>query len=154
MAIALDRRQRRRIVPKFIALPVESLGLCVKVFPAFVHMPLRHLCRRFGEALRRVGIAQPSAFNAVIFTSRPAATPPGADTVWSAPPRPATKTKAKIEPHSAVREGNQYRDMKTYFLDGSGGGPIVIGPVLSRPTATPPGAETVCPQNPAALAGP
>jgi hypothetical protein len=38
--------------------------------------------------------------------SRPAATPPGADTVWSAPPRPANKTKAKIEPHSAAREGS------------------------------------------------
>jgi hypothetical protein len=59
MAIALDRRQRRRIVAKFIALPVESHRLCVKVFPAFVVMPLRHLCRRFGKALRRVGIAQP-----------------------------------------------------------------------------------------------
>jgi hypothetical protein len=43
--------------------------------------------------------------------SRPAAAPPGADTVWSAPPGPANKTKAKIEPHSAAREGTQYRDM-------------------------------------------
>ena len=59
MAIALDRRQRRRIVAEFIALPVESRRLCVKVFPAFVFMPLRHLCRRIGKALRRVEIAQP-----------------------------------------------------------------------------------------------
>jgi hypothetical protein len=28
----LDRRQRRRIAPKFIGLPVKSVGLCVKVF--------------------------------------------------------------------------------------------------------------------------
>jgi hypothetical protein len=42
--------------------------------------------------------------------SRPAATPPGADTVWSAPTRPANKAKATIEPHSAAREGIQYRD--------------------------------------------
>jgi hypothetical protein len=40
----------------------------------------------------------------------PTATPPGADTFESAPPGPANKSKAKIEPHSAAREGLQYRD--------------------------------------------
>jgi len=59
MAVPLDRRPGRRIIPEFIALPVESAGFFVKVFPTLVFMPLRHFLRRFGKALRRFGIAQP-----------------------------------------------------------------------------------------------
>ena len=58
MAIALDRRRGRVVIAEFIALRVEGVGFFVKVFPAFVFMPLRHFRRRFGKALRRVEIAQ------------------------------------------------------------------------------------------------
>jgi hypothetical protein len=58
MAIALDRRQRRHIIPKFIALQAKRIGLFVKVFPAFVFMPLRHFCRRPGKVPRCFRVAQ------------------------------------------------------------------------------------------------
>ena len=58
MAIALDRRHRRVVVAEFIALPVESGRLCVKVFPALFLMPRWQFCRRFGKALGGVRIAQ------------------------------------------------------------------------------------------------
>src|ERR1700731_4581006 len=90
--------------------------------------------------------------------SRPAATPPGADTVWSAPPGPANKSKAKIEPHSAAREGIPYRDMllkrgKPIFLmalaaDRSGSALYYRGLRQHRPAPKP-----FAPQNSAALVG-
>jgi hypothetical protein len=58
MVIVLDRRQRRRIVAEFIALPIESSRLSVKVFPAIVFLPRCHCRGRLPEEISSLQVMQ------------------------------------------------------------------------------------------------